>query len=63
MKALKDMTERELTVHEIHSHLQGIIDTAQRMTSGNYMHHTNSIRLSAQICIDRLNALGIKDIE
>lgn len=48
-------------IEEIFAHLEGIENTANRMTSGNYMHNTASIRLSARIVRDRLIELGITD--
>lgn len=45
---------------EIYAHLESIIDDADRMTSGNFMHNKASIKLSAKIVIDRLQELGIK---
>ena len=44
---------------EILAHLQGIIDNAERMTSGNFMHNKNSIKLSAEIIRKRLEKFGI----
>jgi len=44
---------------EILAHLQGIVDNAERMTSGNFMHNKNSIKLSAEIVRQRLEKLGI----
>lgn len=49
--------------NEIFGHLEGIINDAERMTSGNFMHHMASIKLSAKIVIDRLKELGIKPNE
>ena len=46
--------------NEIHAHLEGIINDAERMTSGNFMHNRAAIKLSAKIVIDRLLKLGIK---
>lgn len=45
--------------NEIFGHLEGIINNADRMTSGNFMHNKNAIKLSAKIIIDRLHSLGI----
>ena len=49
--------------NEIFGHLEGIINNADRMTSGNFMHNRASIKLSAKIIIDRLHKLGIKEQE
>ena len=51
------MTDRELAVEEIFSHLDGIIETSERMTSGNFMHNKNANKLSANIIKDRLKYL------
>lgn len=45
--------------NEIFGHLESIINGADRMTSGNFMHNKNAIKLSAKIIIDRLHSLGI----
>lgn len=45
--------------NEIFGHLESIIDGADRMTSGNFMHNRSAIRLSAKIIIDRLHSMGI----
>ena len=45
--------------NEIFGHLEGIINDAEKMTSGNFMHHRASIKLSAKIIIDRLHSMGI----
>ena len=34
---------------EIHSHLEDIKDIADRMTSGNFMHHRAAIKYSANV--------------
>lgn len=60
MKSLQDMSEKELVIAEIYAHLDGINDNIQRMTSGNYMHHIASIRLSVNIIKKGLEKLGIK---
>lgn len=62
-KPLDQLTERELTIREIYAHLEGIIENSQRMTSGNYMHHTSANILSANIIKKRLESLGIKEEE
>ena len=49
--------------NEIFGHLESIINGADRMTSGNFMHNKNAIKLSAEIIIDRLHRLGIYEKE
>lgn len=44
---------------EILAHLQGIVDNVERMTSGNFMHNKNAIKLSAEIVRHRLEKFGI----
>jgi hypothetical protein len=53
------MEKREETINEIMAHLDGIIDTVDRMCSGNFMHSKNSIKLSAKIIKNRLKELGL----
>lgn len=45
---------------EIYSHLDSIKDTADRMTSGNFMHNRAAIKLSADIIAKVLELIGIK---
>ena len=49
--------------NEIFGHLESIINGVDRMTSGNFMHNKNAIKLSAKIIIDRLHSLGIHEKE
>ena len=49
--------------NEIFGHLESIINDADRMTGGNFMHNKNAIKLSAEIIIDRLHGLGIHEKE
>ena len=51
--------DRKETIEEIYAHLESIVSTAERMTSGNFMHHKNSVRFSANVVIDRLKFLGL----
>ena len=44
----------EETWKEIMAHLDGIIETSDRMCSGNFMQSKNSIKLSAKIVKMRL---------
>lgn len=52
------MREEKEIIEEIMAHLEGIIDTTDRMCSGNFMHSKNSIKLSAKIIRARLEELG-----
>ena len=61
-KSLKEMTPREVDTRIVFSHLEGIINDAERLTSGNFMHHKAAIKLSAQQVISALNRLGLKDV-
>lgn len=61
MKALKDMTEKELTIHEILGHLDSISNNMDRMTSGNFMHNRAATKLSVSIIKSRLKELGITE--
>ncbi len=47
-------------VEEICSHLDDIKDTADRMTSGNFMHHRAAIKFSANTITKVLELIGIK---
>ena len=62
-KKLEEMTDRELAIHEIFAHLDGIEENCKRMTSGNFMHNKNACKFSAMIIRNRLNAIGITDVE
>lgn len=62
-KKLEEMTPRELAIHEIFAHLDGIEENCEQMTSGNFMHNKNACKFSAMIIRNRLEAIGIKDIE
>ena len=46
--------------NEIFGHLEGIINNAERMTSGNFMHNRAAIKLSAKIIVSRLQEIGLK---
>lgn len=63
MKTLSELTEREESIYEIFGHLDQIIENCDHMTSGNFMHNKNACRFSAMIIKDRLEAIGIKNIE
>ena len=53
MKEIKKETEKEIMAH-----LESIIETTNRLTSGNFMHNKNSIILSTKIIINRLKESG-----
>ena len=56
---LKAKIDKEL-VEEIYSHIDGIKDTADRMTSGNFMHHRAAIKFSANVIGQVLGLIGLK---
>lgn len=60
-KQYSEMKDKELLIDEIYAHLDGIDKNVQRMTSGNYMHNTASIRFSVSIIKKILEELGIKE--
>ncbi len=62
-KRREEMTDEELKRAIVFAHLDGIIQNAERLTSGNFMHNRASIMLSAKIVRNTLNELGIKDVE
>ena len=45
---------------EIYSHLDSIKDTADRMTSGNFMHNRAAIKFSANTIAKVLELMGLK---
>ena len=45
---------------EVYSHLDSIKDTADRMTSGNFMHHKAAIKFSANTIAKVLELIGLK---
>lgn len=59
------MTEedKKSTINEIYAHLRGIKNNIDRMTSGNYMHNTASIKLSVDIIEQRLQKIGLYEKE
>lgn len=63
MKKISELTEKEEAIYEIFGHLDNIIEFCEHMTSGNYMHHKNACKFSAMVIKDRLEAIGIKNIE
>ena len=46
-------------LEEIYSHLDDIRDTADRMTSGNFMHHRAAIKYSANVIERVLCLIGL----
>ena len=56
---LNAQSDKEL-VEEIYSHIDGIRDTADRMTSGNFMHHRAAIKFSANVIEQVLGLIGLK---
>ena len=50
----------EKLVEEIYSHLDGIKDTIDRMTSGNFMHNKATIKFSADTIAKVLELMGLK---
>ena len=47
-------------IEEVYSHLDSIKDTADRMTSGNFMHNKAAIKFSANTIVEVLELMGIK---
>ena len=45
---------------EVYSHLDSIKDTADRMTSGNFMHNKAAIKFSANTITKVLELIGLK---
>jgi hypothetical protein len=56
---LQAKTDKEL-VEEIYSHIDSIKDTADRMTSGNFMHNRAAIKFSANTIAKVLELMGLK---
>ena len=48
--------------NEIFGHLESIINGAERMTSGNFMHNKANIKLCAKNVISALNRLGFEEV-
>ena len=51
--------DKEL-IEEVYSHIDGIKDTADRMTSGNFMHNRAVIKFSANTIAKVLELIGLK---
>lgn len=47
-------------VEEVYSHIDSIKDTADRMTSGNFMHNRAAIKFSANTIAKVLELMGLK---
>ena len=56
---LQARIDKEL-VEEVYSHLDSIKDTADRMTSGNFMHNRAAIKFSANTIAKVLELIGLK---
>lgn len=56
----KDVDFNEDYIEEIYSHIEGIKDTTDRMTSGNFMHHRAAIKFSANTISKVLELMGLK---
>lgn len=56
---LNARTDKDL-VEEVYSHIDSIKDTADRMTSGNFMHHRAAIKLSVNTIANVLGLMGLK---
>ena len=56
---LKIRIDKEL-VEEVYSHIDSIKDTADRMTSGNFMHNRAVIKFSANTIAKVLELMGLK---
>jgi len=57
---VKEVDLNEEYIEEIYSHIDGIRDTADRMTSGNFMHHRAAIKFSANVIEQVLGLIGFK---
>ena len=56
---IKARIDKEL-VEEVYSHIDSIKDTADRMTSGNFMHNRAAIKFSANTIAKVLELMGLK---
>lgn len=57
---VKEVDLNDEYIEEIYSHVDGIRDTADRMTSGNFMHHRAAIKFSANVIGQVLGLIGLK---
>ena len=55
---LKSRIDKEL-IDELYSHINSIKDTADRMTSGNFMHNRAAIKFSANTIANVLEVMGL----
>lgn len=60
MKTTQGDKQKKEALEEIFAHLDDIMNNADRMTSGNFMHHRAAIKLSAKIVKDRVAFLNSK---
>ena len=58
---VKNVDLNEEYIEEIQSHIDGIRDKVDRMTSGNFMHGKAAIRFSANTIEKVLKLMGIKN--
>lgn len=56
----KETSWKPSLVEEVYSHLDSIKETADRMTSGNFMHNKAAIKFSANTITKVLELIGIK---
>lgn len=61
-KPLKELSKRELDIRIVFTNLESIINGAERMTSGNFMHNKANIKLCAKNVISALNRLGFEEV-
>ena len=57
---VKEVNLNNEYIEEIYSHLDSIKDTADRMTSGNFMHNKAAIKFSADTIAKVLELMGLK---
>ena len=57
---VKEVDLNDEYIEEIYSHVDAIRDTADRMTSGNFMHHRAAIKFSANVIGQVLGLIGLK---
>jgi hypothetical protein len=61
-KRLEDLSDRELDIRIVFSNLESIGNSAERMTSGNFMHNRASIKLTVKNIVNALHRLGIHEV-
>lgn len=57
---VKEVDLNDEYIEEIYSHIDGIKETADRMTSGNFMHHRAAVKFSANVIGQVLGLIGLK---